>query len=432
MEAKYEITTTMLGPHDGMKREVKVLNRKVIWHDDGISYEADERHAREIIKQTGADDMKSLKVPIVREGSLETEEEKRNDIQVKKKRGMLTKKISEEGSPKLNPTDSTRFRAIAARANYLAIDRGDIMFATKEPTRKMSEPTESDWNKLVRLGRYLKGRPRVLMWYKFQDEPSCIEGHSDTDWAGCRRTRRSTTGGYINFGSHVLKMWCKTQATVALSSAEAELYGIVRASAEVLGAKSMLKDFGKEVGGCVLGDASAALAIVQRQGLGKMRHLDTQYLWVQEKAVRKELEFRKVKGKENAADLFTKALKWEDVESHTRKLCKEICEQTNKFDGEKADKELKKEVAALMEQIGKEEDVDELKVWRRYDLNTRNAKTTMRGGPHWNQVVARVAVDDTTGELLLSERARDIRRDSEHKLLAGDARNVATALIYRS
>ena len=47
-------------------------------------------------------------------------------------------------------------------------------------------------------------------------------------------------------------MWCKTQAVVALSSAEAELYGLVRASAETLGLISMYKDFGTHMNGLVL------------------------------------------------------------------------------------------------------------------------------------------------------------------------------------
>ena len=55
-------------------------------------------------------------------------------------------------------------------------------------------------------------------------------------------------------GSHLIKMWCKTQAVVALSSAEAELYGLVRASAETLGLISMYKDLGTHMNGVVLGD----------------------------------------------------------------------------------------------------------------------------------------------------------------------------------
>ena len=95
-------------------------------------------------------------------------------------------------------------------------------------------------------------------------------------------------------------MWCKTQAVVALSSAEAELFGLVRASAETMGLMSMYKDFGTHVYGVVLGDASVALATLARLGLGKLRrHLDTNYLWIQEKAAKWDLNFKKVAGVDN-------------------------------------------------------------------------------------------------------------------------------------
>ena len=101
-------------------------------------------------------------------------------------------------------------------------------------------------------------------------------------------------------------MLCKRQAVVALSSAEAELYGLVRASAETMGLTPMYKDLGTHMNGVVLGDASAALAIVARRRLGKLRHLDTNYLWIQEKAAKGDLNFKKVAGVDNGADLFTK------------------------------------------------------------------------------------------------------------------------------
>ena len=115
-------------------------------------------------------------------------------------------------------------------------------------------------------------------------------------------------------------MWGKTQAVVALSSADAELHGVVRASAETMGLISMYKDFGTHMSGVVLGDASAALSIVARRGLGKLRHLDTNYLWIQEKAAKGDLNFKKVAGVDNGADLFTKTLSCNEIQSHIHKL----------------------------------------------------------------------------------------------------------------
>ena len=74
----------------------------------------------------------------------------------------------EEASEKLVGVEATRFRAVAARANYLAVDRPDIEYAVKEICRKMANPVSGDWQKLVRLGRYLKGAPRCVLSYDWQ------------------------------------------------------------------------------------------------------------------------------------------------------------------------------------------------------------------------------------------------------------------------
>ena len=289
----------------------------------------------------------------------------------------------------------------------------------------MSAPTVEDWGKLVRLGRYLKGRPRVVLWYKYQEDPGAIEACSDTDWAGCRRTRRSTTGGLIRRGGHLLKTWCKTQATVALSSAEAELYGLVRASAEALGTASMFKDFGRTVSVQVLGDASAALAVIHRQGIGRIRHLDTSYLWVQEKAMRSEVAYRKVAGKENNADLFTKPLSWEEIQRHSTNL--EQYFEHEVIDNMESIEKAKKEVLKLMKE---EKAHGKVKLWPRVDLGTKTLKTSMKGGPAWSSVLGRVTVDLDTGEVMDSKRAAEITRDVEHAVMPGAARNTVTVLAY--
>ena len=97
----------------------------------------------------------------------------------------------------------TIFRALAARANYLAQDRIDLQFAAKEACRFMSAPTESAEAALKRLGRYLLGHKRVVYKFVFQRAEQ-IDVYSDTDWSGCPRTRRSTSGGCIMLGAHAL------------------------------------------------------------------------------------------------------------------------------------------------------------------------------------------------------------------------------------
>ncbi len=67
-----------------------------------------------------------------------------------------------------------------------------------------------------------------------------IDAYSDTDWAGCPKTRKSTNGGCLMVGSHLIKSWSSTQAVISLSSCEAEFYGVVRASGICLGYQALL------------------------------------------------------------------------------------------------------------------------------------------------------------------------------------------------
>ena len=133
-----------------------------------------------------------------------------------------------------------------------------------------------------------------------------IDVYTDTDWAGCPRTRKSTNGGCVLMGRHALKSWSSTQASVALSSGEAEFNGVVRGSGIGLGMQSLLKDLGHELPVRVWTDSSAAIGVCTRQGLGKLRHLDTHTLWVQQAVRSGRIDLRKVLGEENPADLFTK------------------------------------------------------------------------------------------------------------------------------
>ena len=84
-------------------------------------------------------------------------------------------------------------------------------------------------------------------------------------------------------GKHLITHWSNTQGVIALSSAEAELYGVVRGSIQGIGLRSMAADLGEILELEVLTDSSAATGICRRKGIGKVRHLDTNLLWVQDK-----------------------------------------------------------------------------------------------------------------------------------------------------
>ena len=103
-----------------------------------------------------------------------------------------------------------------------------------------------------------------------------------------------------------MKHWSSTQASIALSSGEAEFAGVLRGAGQGLGFQSLLKDLGIEVPLRVWTDSSAAIGICSRQGLGKLRHLDIHTLWIQQAVRTGRVDLRKVLGEENPADLLTK------------------------------------------------------------------------------------------------------------------------------
>ena len=101
--------------------------------------------------------------------------------------GVKTTSQQLERETQLPESDYTRFRALAARANDLAADRPDIMFAAKEVCRLMAKPTDTAMGALKRLGRYLRDRPRLVFSFDFQCARQW-EVYTDTDWAGRPRT----------------------------------------------------------------------------------------------------------------------------------------------------------------------------------------------------------------------------------------------------
>ena len=124
----------------------------------------------------------------------------------------------------------------------------------------MPKPTAKAWELLKRVGRYLKGRPRLVWKYHWQSPVDVLDIHSDANWAVCRKSRKSSSGGTIAIGGHLIRAYSKTQSVIAKSSAESELYAVVRASSEGLGILTLLSDFGRlGMKASVRMDASAAI-----------------------------------------------------------------------------------------------------------------------------------------------------------------------------
>ena len=130
----------------------------------------------------------------------------------------------------------------------------------------MSKPRNKDVEALKRICRYLIGCPRMVRSYWWQEEPGSLTVYSDSDWAGCRESRKLTSGACFFQGEHLIKAYSKTQANIALSSAEAECYFMVKAASHGLGLKAMTDDSKKPLSPWMYVDATAATGVTQRVG----------------------------------------------------------------------------------------------------------------------------------------------------------------------
>ena len=120
-----------------------------------------------------------------------------------------------------------------------------------------------------------------------------------------------------------MKHWWKTQSTIAVSSGEAELSRIGSGMAQALGVQALAADMEWNLQPRVQSDATAAIGISKRRGLGKIRHLHTCDLWIQEQTKTERVLLEKILGTENPADMFTKYL---DQHTMTKALSKMNCE----------------------------------------------------------------------------------------------------------
>ena len=124
-------------------------------------------------------------------------------------------------------------------------------------------------------------------------------------------------------GKHCIKTWSASQGAYALSSAEAEFYGIIEGVTRAKGLWSLAYEIGfRDLSKVVyLGtDSSAAKSFISRSGLGKMRHIEIKDLWIQKEIKEGKVVVEKLSGESNPADLMTKYLSGQEIENHMKAL----------------------------------------------------------------------------------------------------------------
>ena len=279
-----------IGP--GAASSGKYLKRIIKWENDEFTWEADPKHVARTIEILNLADAKPADTP-------------------------GTKTTGASMRDALDPLvggDLATYPSICGLLNYLATDRPDIQYSVKCILVDMKGPTKLSLLRCKRIGRYLKGKPVLLWRFPKQKLPTRVVYQTDSDWAECKETRKSTTCIFGFFGSHLLETQVAGQSLIALSSGEAEFYAIGRGSASALMMKYFLEQVGIEVVAVIQSDSSAARGIASRIGCGKLRHLHIRDLWIQEKVRSGELVLERALTEDNTSDLGTKHIDGRRIE----------------------------------------------------------------------------------------------------------------------
>nr|GEY89607.1 uncharacterized mitochondrial protein AtMg00810-like [Tanacetum cinerariifolium] len=117
--------------------------------------------------------------------------------------------------------DVHRYRFMISSLMYLTASRPDIMFAVCACSRFQATPKTSHLQAIKRIFRYLKGQPKLGLWYP-KVSSFDLEAYSDSDYAGENLDRKSTTGGCQFLGRRLISWQCKRQTIMATSTTEAE------------------------------------------------------------------------------------------------------------------------------------------------------------------------------------------------------------------
>ncbi|GJU75065.1 uncharacterized mitochondrial protein-like protein [Tanacetum coccineum] len=149
---------------------------------DGI-FISQDKYMTEILKKFGFTDVKTASTP------------------------METQKIllkNEDGEK----VDVHLYRLMIGSLMYLTSSRPDIMFAVCVCARYQVNPKISHLHAIKRIFRYLKGQPKLGLWY-IKDSPFDLVAYTDSDYAGARLDRKFTTGGCQFLGSRLISWQCK-------------------------------------------------------------------------------------------------------------------------------------------------------------------------------------------------------------------------------
>ena len=236
--------------------------------------------------------------------------------------------VLEPSNESADADDRKRYRRAVGSLMYLMLcTRPDIAYAISQLSRFAANPSEKHYAALKRLFRYLKGTSDYGLAIDTQNQLDTLIVYTDANWG--RDNDRSSTGGYVfMFAGTAISWKSKRQATVALSSCEAEYIAESEAAKEAIWLQRLLGQLRVDRTQSstpelvtIFGDNRGALALAKNQMYhARTKHVDIRYHFVREKVEEQLVKMEWIAGGLNPADGLTKPLGKTKFESFRRML----------------------------------------------------------------------------------------------------------------
>ena len=206
--------------------------------------------------------------------------------------------------------DPSIFRRLIGRLLYLTVTRPDITYSVNYLSQFMQHPRTTHLDAAFCILRYLKGTRNHGIFLSSASSLT-LQGYTDSDWAGCPTTRRSTTGYFTMIGSSPISWKSKKQPTVACSSAEAEYRALAKCTAEIQWLHYLLRDLDCPQQGPIkiYCDNKAAIHIAENPVFHeRTKHIELDCYFVCEKLLSGLISPTHISSSDQLADIFTKPL----------------------------------------------------------------------------------------------------------------------------
>ena len=220
-------------------------------------------------------------------------------------------KVSPMESPLLDERGKRHYQSMVGALNFASTcTRPDIAFATGQLAQSCQKPRARHEKAAERCLRYLVGTSELSLHYK-GGEGLCLTGYSDSDWAGCKVTRKSTTGWIFLLAGAPVSWSSKKQTATAMSSCEAEYLALTSAIKECLWLRDLLAECGVVQDGptVIHVDNEAAIKLSKNPVFhSRTKHVALAFQYAREQVQEGHVSITHVGTKEQAADTLTKNL----------------------------------------------------------------------------------------------------------------------------